>query len=106
MQCDMHGSEFICGEVREHLEVTFGFTPRNSDKLTAFARAHMKFGPEAALASDACRDPDDVPVLAAAVGANCEYLVTGDKDLLTLKEFSGVKIVTAREFSALLTTAA
>ena len=83
--------------------MTFGFSPRHADKLTAFARAHMKFGPEVVLAAEICRDPDDVPVLAAASGALCKYLVTGDKDLLTIKEFSGVKIVTVREFSTLFT---
>ena len=102
VHCDVHGSEFICAEVREHLETTFGFSPRNADKLTSFARAQMKFGSEAVLAADVCRDPDDVPVLAAAVGAGCEYLVTGDKDLLSLKTFSGVQIVTVREFAGRL----
>ena len=96
--CDIHGSEFICSEVREHLEETFGFSPRNADKLTAFARSRMKPVVEATLSAEVCRDPDDIPVLAAAVGTNCAYLVTGDKDLLALKEFSGVKIVTVREF--------
>jgi len=47
------------------------------------------------------RDPKDDPVLAAAMAANCPYLVTGDHDLLALGTYDGVKIVTASQFLAL-----
>lgn len=43
-------------------------------------------------------DPDDNMVLEAAVAGTVEYIVTGDPDLLDLKEFRGIKIVTARGF--------
>ena len=98
----VYGSEFISGEIREHLEMTFGFSSRDADRLTAFARANMTFAEEAPLSSNVCRDPDDITVLAAAVGARCSYLVTGDKDLLALKEFSGISIVTVGEFQTVL----
>ncbi len=41
-----------------------------------------------------CRDPSDDAILETAWKANAEYLVTGDKDLLSLKEFRGTKIIT------------
>lgn len=44
------------------------------------------------------RDPDDNRVLEAAVEGNCQYIVTGDKDLLVLKNYKKIKILTAREF--------
>jgi hypothetical protein len=47
-------------------------------------------------------DPADDPVLDAAVTARVDYLVTGDKALLAVKEYGGVKIVTARAFFDLL----
>jgi len=46
-----------------------------------------------------CRDPDDDFILAAALKAGCSHLVTGDKDLLALKQFEGCAIVTPREFA-------
>ena len=46
----------------------------------------------------ACRDPNDDHVLATALAVNAEAIVTGDKDLLTLGAFQGVRIVTARAF--------
>src|SRR3989338_2400664 len=43
-------------------------------------------------------DNDDNRVLEAAIEGNCKYIVTGDKELLSLKSYQGVKIVTAGEF--------
>ena len=45
-----------------------------------------------------CRDPDDDAVLACAIEARADYLVTGDMDLLELKVFKGVRIVAPRDF--------
>lgn len=44
------------------------------------------------------RDPDDAIVLATALAANAEAIVTGDRDLLVLNEFSGIPIVTPQDF--------
>lgn len=48
------------------------------------------------------RDPDDAFVLASALEAGAEYLVTGDKDLLTLGNTAGIKIVDPRTLLGLL----
>ncbi|MBW1945199.1 MAG: putative toxin-antitoxin system toxin component, PIN family [Deltaproteobacteria bacterium] len=56
----------------------------------------------APLATDICRDPDDVKILGLAVAASANYIVTGDKDLLVLKEFQGIPILNPRAFSNLL----
>ena len=54
------------------------------------------------LAPDICRDPEDVKILGLAVAAGANYIVTGDKDLLVLKEFQGIPILNPRGFSDLL----
>jgi putative PIN family toxin of toxin-antitoxin system len=48
-----------------------------------------------------CRDPDDDTILACALEAKANYLVTGDEDLLELKVFKGIRIVTPRDFELL-----
>jgi len=48
-----------------------------------------------------CRDPDDDSILACAMGTGANYLVAGDEDLLGLKTFKGVRIVTPRDFEML-----
>jgi putative PIN family toxin of toxin-antitoxin system len=44
------------------------------------------------------RDPDDDAILACALEAGADYLVTGDVDLLELKTYKGIRIVTPRNF--------
>lgn len=44
------------------------------------------------------RDPDDDKFLGCAKDAKALYIVSGDKDLLVLKEFENIQIITAKEF--------
>lgn len=46
-----------------------------------------------ALAQPVCRDPDDDEVLALAIAAKVEVIVSGDNDLLSLGSFEGVPII-------------
>jgi uncharacterized protein len=48
------------------------------------------------------RDPDDAFVLASALEAEADILVTGDKDLLTLGDTAGIKIVDPRKLWEML----
>ncbi len=49
------------------------------------------------LAEPVCRDPDDDAVLALAIAASADLIVSGDRDLLNLKSFQGIAIVTPAE---------
>lgn len=49
------------------------------------------------LSEPASRDPDDDYVLACALAARAELIVTGDLDLLTLKTYQDIPIITAAE---------
>jgi uncharacterized protein len=40
-----------------------------------------------------CRDPDDDEVLALAISAQADLIVSGDKDLLVLQQFNGIPIL-------------
>lgn len=46
----------------------------------------------------ACRDPKDDQILELALNGEAEYIISGDRDLLVLNPFQGVKIVTAEDF--------
>jgi putative PIN family toxin of toxin-antitoxin system len=50
------------------------------------------------------RDPDDVAVVACALTARARYLVTGDADLLSLKQIRQVEVVRPADFWAYLGT--
>ena len=44
------------------------------------------------------RDPEDNMVLECAIEGQAQYVVSGDNDLLVLKEFRGIQIVRASDF--------
>lgn len=45
-----------------------------------------------------CRDPKDNKFLELAVAASADCIVTGDKDLLVLNPFRGIKIISPGDF--------
>jgi uncharacterized protein len=92
-------SSDILAEIEEKLRVKFGFHPRHAQLLAALVRRQTATVTIPRPPPRVCRDPDDDLILAAALKAGCSHLVTGDKDLLTLKPFAGCAIVTPREFA-------
>jgi len=44
-----------------------------------------------------CRDKRDLPVIGTATNGNADLIVTGDADLLTLKSYQKIDIMTPRE---------
>jgi predicted nucleic acid-binding protein len=59
-------------------------------------------GVEPAERLSVCRDPNDDKFLECAVAAGADYIVSEDLDLLDLRQFRDIKILTVAEFLALL----
>jgi putative PIN family toxin of toxin-antitoxin system len=57
--------------------------------------------PEHELAG-ASRDPDDDKYIAAAIEGRAGFVAAGDSDLLNLKEYEGIRVVSPRVFLDLL----
>jgi hypothetical protein len=49
-----------------------------------------------------CRDPDDNRILEAALAGSADCIVTGDADLLSMRSFRGMQIVSVAAFLARL----
>ena len=111
----------FCEEVLDEAAgdcVTIWSNPLKQELELLLARRH-KIGPatEAAQAGYAdlcefvepqpvparvCRDKSDDVVLATALAGKADVIVTGDDDLLVLKRFRGIRIVSPRQFLELL----
>ena len=91
-------SEHILKELRRHLRVKFKVPASHADQVIAFLREHAALVKPAKVPASACRDHSDLPVLGTAVAAEADCLVTGDRDLLDLKEFRGIPILSPRAF--------
>ena len=63
-----------------------------SDFLAVVNRVHSKTKVEI------CRDPDDDKFLEAAMDGKAIYIVSGDQDLLSIKNYQDVEILTPKEF--------
>ena len=48
------------------------------------------------------RDPNDDMIVASALAAKADYLIARDKDLLSLVEYKGIKMLTPEAFLGLL----
>jgi len=48
-----------------------------------------------------CRDSNDDMIIACAIDAAADYIVTGDEDLLILKHYKDIVIINPRNFEAL-----
>lgn len=82
-------------EVLKRLKKKLKRTPSNDlfqtfiDRLNIFeAKSNIKI----------CRDPDDDKFIECALDSKALYIVSGDKDLLSIEEYNGVKIITVAEF--------
>jgi len=91
-------SEYILAELRKHLIGKFKMPTRQANDIVGFLREHGTLVKPTKLPKDACRDSDDIPVLGTAIAGGAESLVTGDGDLLSLKNFQKIPILSPRAF--------
>jgi len=89
-------------EILNNLRSKIKLTPLIVDDIEEFLREHSVLADPMPLDPGVCRDPDDVKVLGLAEASGADYIITGDKDLLHLKEFHGIPILTPRSFSDIL----
>lgn len=90
-------SDALLEELDATLRDKFDVTPAVASFLRLL-RASIRVVEPKPLPKRVSRDAADDVVLATAVGAGAEVLVTGDKDLLVLGSYEGVSIITPRSF--------
>lgn len=75
---------------------------RKPEDIVSKYQELIQFVHPAIIPDNIVRDPKDIKFLACAVGGQADYIITGDNDLLILKEYQGIRIVTASEFLAII----
>ena len=91
-------SDFIIDEFRDKLSHKLKFKPDSINQAVELLLTRMQVVESTSLSQRVCRDPDDDSVLAAAIAGNCDCIITGDKDLLVLKEYDGIEILSPGDF--------
>jgi putative PIN family toxin of toxin-antitoxin system len=88
----------IESEVVRALNAKFGWDSANAAKImNGYLDGSLRVQITGSL-QDVCRDANDDMVLECALVAGAAHIVSGDKDLLSLKSYSGISILTAREY--------
>lgn len=91
-------STWIVREVSEKLTNKLRIQLDESERVQNFLHSGFNIIKPSGGRPIICRDEDDNNVLHIADYIKVDLLITGDKDLLDLKEYFGIKILTPREF--------
>ena len=92
-------SRFILDEYRDKLCTKFRIAPDLASEAVEVLSGRMEIVDAIPLPQRASRDPDDDAVIATAVTGSCACIVTGDRDLLELDGYRGIRILQPGEFS-------
>ncbi len=95
---DLILSEHLLAEVHQHLQDKLHHNRSVAEDRVAILREAAIIVLPAEVPADACRDPNDLPVLGTMVAGHVDCLVTGDQDLLSLGQYGGREILSPREF--------
>lgn len=98
MDHDLVISAFILDELARKLREKFGFPDNEVEEVRNNILADSELVTPAEVPPTACRDPNDLPVLGTAIAGRVDVLVTVDKDLLDLEQYSGIPIIRPGQF--------
>ena len=93
-------SEFILGELRAKLIDRFRRKPSDVRDALDLLRTRIQMVTPTLLEEPVSRDAEDDPILGTAITGEVERIITGDKDLLSLGSYRGIKIIKPAEFLA------
>jgi putative PIN family toxin of toxin-antitoxin system len=91
-------SDFILTEVRRAFAQKLKMPQHSIGKIESYLKEICTLSLFDKITENICRDKDDNNIIALAVSAETDFIITGDKDLLVLKKYKSVRIVSLREF--------
>ena len=91
-------SDFILSEVSRILHNKFKMPFRNVSAIVAYLKEFCIVTSYDKLPKRICRHQFDDEILALAISNGVDCIITGDKDLLDLKDYQSIKIVSPRQF--------
>ena len=91
-------SEHIVSEIYRNLHEKLKMTANKVDEVISYLKKFCEIHQYEKLKENICRDRDDDEILALAKSIPANYIVTGDKDLLALKNFESIPIINPRDF--------
>ena len=91
-------SKFILTEFSEKSISKFNFSKYEATKSTQLLLSRLTIVIPKKLEKVICRDPEDDFILATALQGKCQCIISGDDDLLVLKKYKGINIISPQGF--------
>lgn len=102
VKCTLVTSDEIIGEMREVLSRQKFRLNKNEINKALSALKSASSVVETTSKFRVARDPDDDMLINAAYDGGADYIVSGDRDLLDLGEFEGIRVVTVAKMMRIL----
>ncbi|MDH3604148.1 MAG: putative toxin-antitoxin system toxin component, PIN family [Candidatus Tectomicrobia bacterium] len=84
------------------LQQRYGYETADVEAFGSGLRASFDLVTDMPVLSGVVRDPNDDMIVACAVAASADYLVSRDDDLLSLENYDGITMMTPEAFMAVL----
>jgi uncharacterized protein len=97
-EINMTVSQAIIDEMAEVLARKFKMSEDFITEATAIVRSAARVVTPAVQLDVVKEDPPDNRIIECAVSAGSDYIVTGDKDLLRLKQYDSIRIIKVSDF--------
>jgi putative PIN family toxin of toxin-antitoxin system len=91
-------SEHILLEVEKNLIKKVRLPESIARNIIEYLRGVAEICEPSQVNKNVCRDDDDIKIIGTALSGDAVFIITGDEDLLVLKKYGKIKIVTPREF--------
>lgn len=92
-------SSYVLAETKRVLADKLGFSPRLANLTCSRIRRRSDMVADRAASKHRVpADPNDSPVLRAAIAAGADFLVTNDAHLLALNPYHGLRLVSLSEY--------
>ena len=95
---EVYYTEYLLKETQKSLSTKFPLSREAINSIISTVKKQFIEGKTANTVEKISRDPKDNQVLADAVTNEIDVIKTGDKDLLELKNYKGIKIITPRDY--------
>lgn len=89
---------FVLIECQEVLLHKFYLSPATVKSLLHVLERYFKKGESSTKPLKVCRDPDDNQILADALINKVDIILSGDKDLLSLERYEGIRMIAPKDY--------
>ncbi|GAB4534384.1 MAG: putative toxin-antitoxin system toxin component, PIN family [Thermodesulfovibrionia bacterium] len=91
-------SEHILSEVKEKLISKIHLPNNIAHDIINYLKEVAETSEPEPIYENICRDKDDIKILGNALSGDARFIITGDEDLLSLKRYRNIEIISPREF--------